>query len=414
MVGTSELSVVVLGASGVTGRQAVPYLRGRAAELGFAWGIAGRSRDRLAALVEDWPEAERPELLVVDAEAPETVVAAAERATAIVNFAGPFARMAPAVIEACVEAGKAYLDVSGEIDFVSGIVDRRHQQAENSGARVVQVCGFEALPFDLLARRAIERLEREHGQPPAEIEAICSFTPPPGRPRASDMVSNGTFESLREALAGDGARLLGDPAALIGDLAPAGPIRAASPIRSRPRRREGFGLLAPMVPSPVINPPVIQRSLALEGRPPVAYREAVVASSMVPTVPLQAIAAAATGALNGSLALLTRAPASVRGAAAGAMKAFAPAGGPAEDRLEGWHWSIETFARSAGGQQGAARVDAEGHPGYLATSRMTAEAGLILADPEADTPDRPGVLTPATALGTAELPRFAGAGLRFS
>ena len=44
---------------------------------------------------------------------------------------------------------------------------------------------------------------------------------------------------------------------------------------------------------------------------------------------------------------------------------------------------------------------------------MVAEAALMLADPDADLPDRSGYLTPATALGIAELDRFAHAALTF-
>ena len=58
-------------------------------------------------------------------------------------------------------------------------------------------------------------------------------------------------------------------------------------------------------------------------------------------------------------------------------------------------------------------VDADGHPGYLATARMLGEAGLLLAEPGA-TPERAGCLTPATALGTGSLERFERARLRFS
>lgn len=413
MAPSADLAVIVLGATGVTGKQAVPYLRDRAREDEFRWGIAGRSRDRLEQLVADWPDDERPELFVVDASAPETVSAAVGRCRAIVNFAGPFARMAPPVIEACVEAGTGYVDVTGEIDFAATVVDRWHDEAERTGARIVQVAGFEALPFDLLALSAIERLA-ERGEQAASVDAVVSLTGPPGMPLPSDMVSNGTFESLREAMAGDGAQVLGDAAALIGDLGSAAVVRAASPIRNRPRREPGVGMLAPMIPSPVINPPVIQRSLALSGRPPLAYREAVATSSLVPTAPLQALVAGFTGALNGGLAMMVKAPAPVRRAGAAAMKPFSPSGGPRPERLEAWSWRIETKARAASGAEAVARLDADGHPGYLATSRMTAEAGLLLADPDAATPDRSGVLTPATALGTAELDRFAAAGLRFS
>ena len=385
MASSADLSVIVMGATGVTGKQAVPYVRERAAEGGFRWGIAGRSRERLEALVADWPEPERPEIFVADVDVPETVAAAVGRCRAIVNFAGPFARMAPRVIEACVDAGIAYVDVTGEIDFAAEIVNRHHAAAEASGARIVQVCGFEALPFDLLALAAIERLE-ELGEQAAAVDAIVSLSGPPGMPLPSDMVSNGTFESLREAMAGDGAKVLGDPAALVGDLASAPVVRAASPIRNRPRREPGVGMLAPMIPSPVINPPVIQRSLALAGRTPLPYREAVAAASLVPTAPLQAIVAGFTGALNGGLAMMVKAPAPVRRAGAAAMKPFAPSGGPRQERLAAWSWRIETTARSASGTKAVARLDADGHPGYLATSRMTAEAGLLLADPDAATP----------------------------
>jgi short subunit dehydrogenase-like uncharacterized protein len=69
--------------------------------------------------------------------------------------------------------------------------------------------------------------------------------------------------------------------------------------------------------------------------------------------------------------------------------------------------------RTTAGQDVGVEVDAEGHPGYLATSRMLGEAGLLLAEPGA-TPDRSGCLTPATALGTGCVDRFARARLRFS
>ena len=58
------------------------------------------------------------------------------------------------------------------------------------------------------------------------------------------------------------------------------------------------------------------------------------------------------------------------------------------------------------------RIDADGHPGYLATSRMMGEAGLVLADESLAT-DRAGCLTPSVALGTASAERFDAAGLRF-
>jgi short subunit dehydrogenase-like uncharacterized protein len=409
-----DLSVLILGAGGVTGRQAVRWMRRRGSDLGVRWGIAGRDPAALGALTTDWEAAEQPEVIRVDVADRGSVATAVGRAECVVNFAGPFARLAPPVIEACVEAGNAYIDVTGEIDFAAGVVERLHAPAQRSGARIVQVAGFEALPFDLCAAAAVERLEAGGAEGPETIDAVFSGRLPPGTPRLSDLVSRGTFESLREAISGEGARLLGDPAALLGDLGSKEVVREVSPILNRPRWDPEVGPLAPMMPSPVINPPVIQRSLALAGHGPVRYREAIAASSLVPTRPAQVMAAVAVSAIDGSLALLMRAPAGVRGAGARALGLLTPAGGPREDRLEGWRWRIDCSATGHSGATASVRVEAEGHPGYLATSRMTTEAGLILADPDARTPAVTGCLTPAAALGTAELERFAAAGLVFS
>jgi short subunit dehydrogenase-like uncharacterized protein len=70
-------------------------------------------------------------------------------------------------------------------------------------------------------------------------------------------------------------------------------------------------------------------------------------------------------------------------------------------------------ARTATGREVRVDVDADGHPGYLATARMLGEAGLLLAERDA-TPERAGCLTPATALGTGSVERFERARVRFS
>jgi short subunit dehydrogenase-like uncharacterized protein len=87
--------------------------------------------------------------------------------------------------------------------------------------------------------------------------------------------------------------------------------------------------------------------------------------------------------------------------------------GPAADRLEGWRWTMSAHARTTGGQELDVRLQADGHPGYLATARLLGEAGMLLAEDGA-TPARAGCLTPATALGTACIERFERAQVRFS
>jgi short subunit dehydrogenase-like uncharacterized protein len=86
--------------------------------------------------------------------------------------------------------------------------------------------------------------------------------------------------------------------------------------------------------------------------------------------------------------------------------------GPQGERLEEWRWGVAVNATTVGGHHVRVDVEAEGHPGYLATARMLGEAGLLLGEPGA-TPERSGFLTPAAALGTERLDRFERARVRF-
>ena len=87
--------------------------------------------------------------------------------------------------------------------------------------------------------------------------------------------------------------------------------------------------------------------------------------------------------------------------------------GPSGERLQEWTWSMSARARTLDDREIEVRVDADGHPGYLATARMLGEAGMLLAEDGA-TPERAGCLTPAIALGTSSRERFERAGVRFS
>lgn len=413
-VSDDRLDLVVFGATGVTGRRAVAYLRERAPEVGAAWGIAGRDRDRLDAEIDGWGDDERPEVLVVDATDDAAVAELAARTRVVVNFVGPFARYADPVIAACADAGADYLDVSGEIGFVAEVIARHHERARRSGARIVQVAGFEALPFDVGARLVDERLRASVGTHATAIDVVTWFALPPGVPRLSDGASVGTVTSLLHELRGAGARRLGDPAALLGGLGDADEVRRTSPISLSPRTDGRGAVVAPMAPSPLINPPVIQRTRALLGLPPAAYREGLDVSTLVPTRAGQAGVAAVVSAFQGAVRQLAEAPAPVRATAARVGEALLPsdAAGPRADRLEGWTWGLEIRGRTDDGDEALVEVDADGHPGYLATSRLTAEAGLALSDTHGD--DRPaGCVTPAVALGTDGLDRFERAGVRF-
>jgi short subunit dehydrogenase-like uncharacterized protein len=167
-----------------------------------------------------------------------------------------------------------------------------------------------------------------------------------------------------------------------------------------------------MVPAAFINPAVIHRTAALLGTKPFAYSEGVGIGGPAATLPLRyAVAGMLAGTQAAVRSVASSGPA-FRGRASRTLsKVFPGSGfGPAADRLEAWRWRMSLHARTTGGNEVSAEVDAKGHPGYLATAKILGEAGLMLAA-DGVTPERAGCLTPAAAIGTGALDRFSNAGM---
>ena len=415
-----DLDVVVFGATGVTGRNVAAYLAERAAETGARWAAAARDARKLERLLDE-AGVSAPETIVADVGDPDSLTAMASRTRVVLDLVGPYTRYGRPVIEACVAAGAHYADLSGEIPFVRQIIDTFDDRAREAGVKIVQICGFESLPPDLAVLLAVETARERWSEGLREVDLELRMKGPPGPPRPSDGPSGGTLQSLVAMASDEDAASLTDPGALVTDDSFAAEVRSRSPITLVPRRGSRGAVIAPMVPAPFINPPVIHRTAELvaaeEGTPgePFRYREGFALPGKGASLPLSlGIAGAVSGAQAG-LRAMSRAPLSARRRLGGALGSILPGPGfgPSPDRLEGWTWRMAVEALTGGGHEVQVQVDGEGHVGYLATARMIGEAGLLLAEPGA-TPERAGCLTPATALGTASTERFARARLRFS
>jgi short subunit dehydrogenase-like uncharacterized protein len=415
-----DLSIVVFGAGGIAGRNVAAYLAQRADETGARWAVAGRDPAKLErTLAEIGVRA--PETLVADVGDSSSLAAMASRTRVVLDLVGPYTLYGTPVIEACVDNGAHYVDLTGEIPFVRRTIDAFHDRAMAAGVKIVQVSGFEALPADLAVLLAAETSRERWSEELAEVDLDVEFRPPPGRLRLTDSVSGGTLQSGAEQIADRDAARCTDAAALIPEAVLAEQVRQASPIATAPRFNARGDVVGPMTPGAFINPAVIHRTMALtaaarsaEARP-FRYREGVVMLDSIPTVPLRLAAAAALSANQAAFAALARARPSLRQRAAAAMRRFMPPSGfgPTGKSLEDWAWGLAVRARTEGGHHVHVELDADGHPGYLTTSRMLGEAGLLLAEDGA-TPAVAGCLTPAAALGTAHLDRFERAGMRFS
>ena len=134
-----ELDVIIYGATGFVGRLTAQYLAraGGPARIGLAGRSAERVRrvrDELGSGAQDWP------ILVADAGQPATLDAMASRARVVITTVGPYSRYGMPLVAACAAAGTDYVDLTGEALFIRESIDRHHQQAADSRARIVHAC----------------------------------------------------------------------------------------------------------------------------------------------------------------------------------------------------------------------------------------------------------------------------------
>jgi short subunit dehydrogenase-like uncharacterized protein len=414
-----DLSVVVFGASGIAGRNVAAYLAERAGETGARWAVAGRDPAKVERVLAE-VGVEAPELIGAEVEDRDSLEAMARRTRVVLDLVGPYTLYGTPAVEACIAGGAHYVDLTGEMPFVRRTIDAFHERAMAAGVKVVQVAGFEALPADLAVLLAADTARERWQEELVEVDVDVGFHPPPGRLTLADSVSGGTLQSGAEQMDDPDAALVVDPAALIPDPSFAAQVRGRSPIATAPRFNARGDVIGPMTPSAFINPAVIHRTALLtaatrgEEPRPFRYREGVAMLDGIPTTALRYAAAATMSAGQAGFGALARARPSVRRRAAAAMRRFMPPSGfgPTGEGLEQWRWDVEVNARTGGGHHVAIEVDADGHPGYLSTSRMLGEAGLLLCE-EGATPEGGGCLTPAAALGVDRLERFERAGLRF-
>jgi len=140
-------TLLIYGATGYTGRMAAQ----RAKALGLPFEIAGRNRQHLVDLAAQLDVPWR----VFEAGPDSAQSLAGIRV--LLNFAGPFAHTAPALMAACIEAGVDYLDITAEIN-VYRLAERLGADAAASGVMLLPGVGWDVVPTDSLAAHIARRV----------------------------------------------------------------------------------------------------------------------------------------------------------------------------------------------------------------------------------------------------------------
>jgi len=395
-----KFDVVLYGASGFVGRQTVDYFarHPQVKALGLNWALAGRSAAKLEA-VRKACGASRAAVVVADAQDEAALDDLARSTSVVLSTAGPFALYGSALVEACVRHGTHYVDITGETPWVKGLIDRHHEEARRTGARIIPFCGFDSIPSDLSALLANQAMWARHGEKCSSVKAAFSIR---------GGFNGGTIASLLNMLAAGHSEAMADPFLL--NPPGSAPVDTHSHADPRGPQHDGdfSAWLGPFFMAP-INTRVVRRSAALLGyAADFSYQEYLRlgkgAAAAVAATSLSAGAMAGTAALQWSPVrrLLAR-------------LAPAPGEGPSEKAMDGGSFRCQWIGRSAQGHVVRGTIADKGDPGNRATTKMVCESALALALQSEALPGgagHGGLLTPASGLGDVLVERLRQAGMK--
>ncbi len=137
---------LIYGAYGYTGE----LIAREAVARGMAPVLAGRDRERVTALAESLGLPARPFSLDSAAEALKDI-------DLVLHCAGPFSETSAPMLEACIQQGAHYLDITGEIDVFEAAW-RQSDRAKHADVVVCPGVGFDVVPTDCLAASLVNAL----------------------------------------------------------------------------------------------------------------------------------------------------------------------------------------------------------------------------------------------------------------
>jgi len=417
-----DFDIVVLGATGLTGKLVVEHLLGIDKLLKNSlgerrWAIAGRDNERLTEVLRKL-DVENVEIIIADTNDKHSLERLAKRTRVLLNLAGPYTRSAEEVISACISSGTSYADLSGELPLLRRVIDRFDEPARLAGVQIVQMAGWEAFPADLTTmlachRAAIDRGENDQlGQDGSgaagAIESVVvtvNFKKlPKGGVPFNQSVSAGTLASIVEMLKDPNTSVIGKSYGLL----PKNSNKYSLPDKLRLGANIHNGrVLEPMVPVAFLNPPIIHRTAAIlaneqgEVYQPANYKEGVDIGSSGGLSGYQRYLKAMTqDILQRTMIMIINLPFPVRHWLSKSIEKRLPKAGtgPSDHYLRDWDWTVKASATNKNGKTAEATLTGDGHPGYTATAAIIVEVGLSMSMVNART-ERSGCITPALAMG---------------
>ena len=389
-----QYEIILYGASGFTGELVAEYLGAEHPDL--RWAIAGRNQQKLEALRLKLGVPELP-ILIADSHNTEQLATLVRQTQTVISTVGPYAQYGTPLLETCAREGTHYCDLTGEAQWMAAVFEDVNPIAKASGARLVHCCGFDSIPSDLSVFFLQQQFKERFGRYASHVSGRMG--------RAAGGVSGGTVASLMYVAeqASKDTRIretVMDPYALYpANVTPGDDV----PDQAGIAWDENFESWTGPFVMAAINTKVVRRSHALAGLPygqDFRYDESQLCSSRTKAL----LSAGGLGAvMAGTFFSPTRA----------LLKKVLPDPGEGPDEATRNNGFFEFWAHGTDGTHHLkVKVSGQRDPGYGATSRMLAQAGLCLSRDALSAEG--GIWTPASAMGDALLTRLPAVDIHFT
>ena len=385
-----KYEIIVNEATEFTSQICCKYLRDNYSDL--AWAMAGRNQDKLEQLKSNFNL--DCDVVVADGADLQALRSLASQAKVVLSTAGPFARYGSLLVQACVEEGAHYTDITGENHWVRGLIDKHHAEAASKGIRIIPSCGYDSIPSDLGAFFTISQFNK----PVSRVDVYHE---------AQGGASGGTTETIFTM---DGlSKEMRDPFVL-------NPEETVSE-EQRKKSKDGFiieevdgiegwagiGMMA------VANTRVVRRSAALMEQNQKSYGSSFTFGEHGLFSSKRMARLASYGSILAFIVIGTPLKRLVR------PFLLKPGEGPSQETQDKGWFRATFVALSEDNERKICSMYGSGDPGYKSTAKLVCESALALAR-SSELPggnEYGGVLTSAVGLGNVLIERLKKAEIEF-
>jgi len=392
-----DYDIVIWGASGFTGRLVAEYLYKNYNYKDLKWAIAGRDKEKLNTVRENYLDENIP-IILADSFDESSLVEMVKKTNVVCSTVGPYAKYGSLLVKSCVNNGTNYCDLAGEAQWIRKMIDLYHDKAIDNNVKIVNSCGYDSIPSDMGVYFINKNLSKKN----LKIKMRVTGT--------KGGYSGGTYASMQNiikeaSLDREVRKSLTNPYGLnpIGEQKGNDKRDLSSVVYDS----EIKSWIAPFLMAG-INTRIVRRSNALSkykyGKG-FKYDESIMTGQGI------------KGRLNGimlsiPLIFLAAKP----GSLLNKISSFfvpKPGDGPNKKERESGYFSSRFFVFDEESNASVFKVTGDRDPGYGSTSKMLAESAVCIAKDNLE--DKFGILTPSYAMGDHILNRLISkAGLTFS